>query len=147
MKMHIQINSIDYSGSLVNGPGIRTLLFLQGCDKHCEGCHNTSTWDVNKGTMRDTAELADELRTNCKNKKITITGGEPLFQYEALIELLERIKDFDICLYTGSDFDEIPEDVVRYLKYVKVGKYDKSKRCTTVPYIGSTNQQFIKLKE
>ena len=145
--MQIQINSVDYRGSLVNGPGIRTLLFLQGCDRHCEGCHNTSTWDINKGIMRDIVELADELRIKCKNKKITITGGEPLFQYEALIELLERIKDFDICLYTGSDFDEIPEDVIRYLKYVKVGKYDKSKRCTTVPYIGSTNQQFIKLKE
>ncbi len=144
--MRIQINSYDFRGSLVNGPGIRSLLFLQGCDKHCEGCHNTSSWDVNSGIWYDVSDLCGIIRENCHNKKLTITGGEPFFQYGALLELVKELSDFDICIYTGSNLDEVPAEIIPYLRYIKVGRYDKSKRCTTVPYIGSTNQRFIDLR-
>ena len=56
MEMNIQlsqdsicINSIDFKGSICDGPGIRTVIYLQGCDFHCVGCHNPQTWDMNKG--------------------------------------------------------------------------------------------------
>ena len=145
--MRIQINSIDFRGSLVNGPGIRTLLFIQGCDKRCEGCHNTSTWDVNRGAWYDVSELSNIIREGCHNKKLTIAGGEPFFQYEALLELVRSLSDFDLCIYTGSNLDEVPKEIIPFLKYIKVGRYDKSKRCTTIPYIGSTNQRFISLRD
>lgn len=145
--MEIHINSIDYRGSLVNGPGVRTLVFLQGCDICCEGCHNKITWKGDCGKTYDVAELADELYARLSNKKITITGGEPFFQQAAVLELVRLLHErgFNICLYTGSNFDEVPKEILTYLKYIKVGKFKKHLRCSTKPYIGSTNQEFITL--
>lgn len=145
--MNISLNSINIKTSLVDGPGIRGVLFLQGCDFKCEGCHNAKTWDINAGKMYDVLELVNILEKNIPNKKITISGGEPLLQKESLLYLLENIKDWDICLYTGYSFDEVPKSILYYLKYIKVGKYNKKLKTTTVPFIGSINQYFIYLKD
>ena len=51
--MFMRINSIRYNNSVVDGPGIRTVLFMQGCDLHCKGCQNRSTWDIEKGKKVD----------------------------------------------------------------------------------------------
>lgn len=145
--MNISLNSINIKTSLVDGPGIRGVLFLQGCDLKCEGCHNTKTWDINGGKIYDVLELIKILEKNIPNKKITISGGEPLLQKESLLYLLENIRDWDICLYTGYSLDEVPKNILYYLKYIKVGKYNKKLKTTTVPFIGSTNQYFIYLKD
>ena len=76
--MNILINSIDYKGSIVDGPGIRTVLYLQGCEQRCEGCHNTGTWDINIGKFVSVIDLANEIRRRSFNNKLTISGGEPL---------------------------------------------------------------------
>lgn len=144
--MNISVNSMDFRGSFVDGPGIRSLLFLQGCNRHCDGCHNVSTWETDKGTLYETAELAKIIRENCRNRKITITGGEPMYQKDALGELLEELEGFDICLYTSHSLEEIPDSILSRLKYVKVGAYDKELRCSTIPFIGSSNQKFITLR-
>lgn len=144
--MNISVNSIDFRGSFVDGPGIRSLLFLQGCDRRCEGCHNTSTWDRNKGSVYETNELARIIKEGCHNRKLTITGGEPMNQKEALMELLDNLEEFDLCLYTSYSLEEIPDEILSHLKYVKVGAYDKEQRCSTIPFIGSSNQKFITLR-
>ena len=82
--------------SLCDGYGYRTVLFLQGCNLRCKGCQNPSTWDITKGAQVEIKELAAELRERCINKKLTISGGEPLLQTEALILLLEELKD-EVC--------------------------------------------------
>ncbi len=128
--------------SLCDGPGYRTVLFLQGCDKHCEGCHNKRTWDIHAGTSISVNELEKMIREKCKNKKLTISGGEPLLQIRALEELLEKLTDFDICLYTGRDLKDVPYNILKYLKYVKYGPYMHLLHTTTTPYVGSTNQVF-----
>ena len=145
--MHIKITAINFGGSLTNGPGVRTLIFLQGCHIKCEGCHNQSTWDKDCGIKYDAKELVDEIEAKAKNRKVTITGGEPFFQTEAVMELVRRLHGygFDLCLYTGSNLNEVPQEILQYLKYIKVGKYKQALRTTTMPYIGSTNQEFIKL--
>ena len=74
----IRINSIMSNPSLCDGYGYRTVVFLQGCNLHCPGCHNRSTWDIDKGTLIDVKELATILKEKSLNKKITISGGEPL---------------------------------------------------------------------
>jgi anaerobic ribonucleoside-triphosphate reductase activating protein len=81
-----------------------------------------------------------------KNKKITITGGEPFFQEKAVLELVKVLDGMDICVYTGSSLHEVPKEILPYLHYIKVGKYKKELKCTTKPFIGSTNQEFIELK-
>jgi anaerobic ribonucleoside-triphosphate reductase activating protein len=145
--MDLIINSIDYTGSIVDGPGIRTVLFIQGCNKKCDGCHNPNTWDIKKGRKIHIENLISKLRSNVINKKLTISGGEPLLQYPAVLELVKGLIDFDIALYTGFEFEKVPRELFTYLNYIKVGKYVKEQRCTTIPFIGSTNQRFIDLNE
>lgn len=145
--MKIMLNSIDYGGSVVDGPGIRTVLFVQGCELKCRGCHNPSTWDIRKGKAVDTEDLIRELRTKALNKKLTITGGEPLMQYRAVLELVRGLPDFDIALYTGFELEDVPKDIIGHLRYLKVGRYIQEKRSTTIPYVGSSNQKFIDLRE
>lgn len=99
--MKIRINSIDYKGSIVVVPGIRTVVFLQGCKQRYGGCHNPSTWNIDKGYLVDVEELVVQLREKCSNKKITISVGEPLLQYSPVLELVNKLSDFDIALYTG----------------------------------------------
>lgn len=143
--MIIKVNSIMKNPSLCDGYGYRTVVFLQGCNLRCPGCHNKSTWDINKGIAMDVKELAQILTEKAINKKITISGGEPLLQKEALLELLEELKDFDLCLYTGHEIDEVPKEVFKYLKYIKVGRFVLEERTSTTPFIGSKNQKFVRV--
>lgn len=145
--MKLVINSIDYSGSVVDGPGIRTVLFVQGCELRCPGCQNPSTWDLSKGKIVDTEDLIAELKAKVSNKKLTISGGEPLLQYQAVYEIVKGLVDFDIALYTGFELECVPKEIIKHLKYLKVGKYIKDKRSTILPYVGSSNQKFINLRE
>lgn len=142
----LRINSIMNNPSLCDGYGYRTVLFLQGCNLRCPGCQNPSTWDINKGTLIGVKELAQQLREKCLNKKLTISGGEPLLQTDALKELLEELKDFDLCLYTGHELNEVPQEILKYLKYIKVGSFKKELKTTMKPFVGSTNQKFMEVK-
>lgn len=142
---YIYINSIMKNPSLCDGLGYRTVLFLQGCDLQCIGCQNKSTWDLTKGIKKDVKVLAQELREKCFNKELTISGGEPLMQTGALRELLEELKDFDLCLYTGHELNEVPQSILTYLKYIKVGRFVQELRTTTKPFVGSSNQRFMEV--
>ena len=143
---YLYINSIMENPSLCDGIGYRTVLFLQGCNLHCKGCQNKSTWDITKGIKIEVKELANQLRNKCFNKELTITGGEPLMQADALKDLLEELKDFDLCLYTGHLLNEVPQDILNYLKYIKVGPFVQELKTTTKPFVGSKNQEFIEVK-
>lgn len=143
---NLRINSLRENPSLCDGYGYRTVLFLQGCNLRCKGCQNPSTWDPTKGTEVDVRELAQILRDKVKNKKLTISGGEPLLQAKGLEELLEELKDFDLCLYTGHELNEVPAGILKYLKYIKVGNFVLEKRTSTKPFVGSTNQEFLEVK-
>ena len=139
---YLYVNSIMRNPSLCDGIGYRTVLFLQGCDLHCKGCQNPSTWDITKGKINDVKELSRTLRSRCFNKELTITGGEPLMQKEALLDLLKELKDFDLCLYTGHELNEVPQEILNYLKYIKVGPFVQKLKTTTKPFVGSKNQEF-----
>lgn len=148
MKHYIRINQLQKNPSLCDGPGYRKVLFLQGCRLHCEGCQNVETWNENKGELVEVSELAQKIRLETRNKKLTISGGEPLLQEESLLYLLEELQDFDLCLYTGKENEEdVPESIKKYLKYLKVGSFKQELKTTTIPFIGSTNQRFIYLKK
>ena len=143
--MKIVINTIDYSGSIVDGPGIRTVLFVQGCIRRCEECHNPSTWNVEEGIELDVEEIIQKLKEKCINKKVTISGGEPLLQFPAVLELVKNLENFNIVLYTGFELEEVPREILKYINYIKVGRYIKKIRTTILPFIGSKNQKFIKI--
>lgn len=147
--MDIYINSILYNRSLVDGPGIRTVVFLQGCNLYCPECHNKNTWEMNKGKKISIDYLVKELNRKVINKKITISGGEPLMQFAALKELLLKLKlsNFNIALYTGHEFEEVPKELFKHLDYIKTGRFIKKLQTSVVPYVGSTNQKFERIIE
>lgn len=143
---YLYVNSISERESLTDGPGLRTVVFFQGCKRACKGCHNPATWSLAEGKRYSVNELADILKAKSVNKKITLSGGEPLLQSQAMINLVGKLDGFDICLYTGFNEQDVPQELKCRLRYLKIGEYQNGNRTTVTPYIGSTNQSFIDLK-
>ena len=103
----------------VDGPGIRYVVFMQGCPMRCVYCHNPDTWEIGVGKKVTADELISELEKNkefYKNGGITVTGGEPLMQAEFVCELFQKAKAKNIhtCLDTsGIIFDETNPELVK----------------------------------
>ena len=100
------VHSIETFGS-VDGPGIRYVVFMQGCPMRCLYCHNPDTWDIGKGRQMDTEDILREYEKNkmfYRNGGITVTGGEPLLQIDFLIDLFTKAKGKGIhtCLDTSG---------------------------------------------
>lgn len=144
--MKVYINSIKFNRSLVDGPGVRTVVFFQGCDLHCKGCQNPSTWEMKNGTEITTDELVTVLKKEVINKKVTFSGGEPLMQVEALIDIVKKLSGFDVAVYTGYEFEEIPQELLDNITYIKTGSFKEELKSTVKPYVGSTNQEFRRVK-
>ena len=144
--MLVYINSIKFNRSLVDGPGVRTVVFFQGCDLRCKGCQNPSTWEKKNGTEMTTDELVTILKKEVVNKKVTFSGGEPLMQVEALIDIVKKLSDFDIAVYTGHEFGEVPQELLDNITYIKTGSFKEELKSTVKPYVGSTNQEFRRVK-
>lgn len=144
--MKVYINSIKFNRSLVDGPGVRTVVFFQGCDLICKGCQNPSTWEMKNGTEMTTDELVTLLKKEVVNKKVTFSGGEPLMQVEALIDIVKKLNGFDIAVYTGHEFDEVPQELLENITYIKTGPFKEELKSTTEPYVGSINQEFRRVK-
>ena len=147
-----QIRKEDIS----NGPGIRVSLFVQGCNRHCDGCFNPETWDYNGGRIfnRRIQELFLDLG---KEKRITgfsILGGEPLDQDEHMLELIKQIKerypDKTIWMWTGYTYEELSDkqmEIVKLLDVLVDGPFIISKRCPNKRFRGSMNQRIIDIKK
>ena len=104
--MHGFIHSTESFGT-VDGPGVRFVIFMQGCPMRCKYCHNPDTWEMNSGERRSAASLIDEYMRNAayySNGGITVTGGEPLMQIDFLLELfsLAKAKGIHICVDTSG---------------------------------------------
>ena len=144
--MLVYVNSIKFNRSLVDGPGVRTVVFFQGCDLRCKGCQNPSTWEMKNGTEMTTDELVTILKKEVINKKVTFSGGEPLMQVNALIDVVKKLEGFDIAVYTGHGFEEVPQELLDNIKYIKTGSFKEELKSTVKPYVGSTNQEFRRVK-
>ena len=117
-----RIHSMESFGT-VDGPGIRFVLFLQGCHLKCKYCHNRDTWDINGGEEKTLEEIIEKIK-NYKNYitisggGVTVTGGEPLLQVKFLIELFKKLKKENIhtCIDT-SGMVNITDDIKELLQY------------------------------
>ena len=145
----IRVASI-INDSIVNGIGIRDVVFLQGCLHFCKDCHNPQTWNISGGEEYEVEEILDKLKDS-KNQ-VTISGGEPLLQLTSLYDLLYRldIEQGKRCwLYTGFTFEEIPLDVLETLsQWVDVlvdGRFELDKKDLRLAFRGSSNQRLIDL--
>ena len=104
--MDAYIHSTESFGT-VDGPGVRFVIFFQGCPMRCKYCHNPDTWQMNTGERRTAESLISEYEHNrafYKNGGITVTGGEALMQIDFLLELFRLAKEKDIhtCLDTSG---------------------------------------------
>lgn len=105
-KNYAKVHSVETFGTL-DGPGIRYVIFLQGCTLKCKYCQNRDTWDLNKGEYKTIDEIYDKIvryKNYIKNGGITCTGGEPLLQYDFLTELFKKLKAHNIhtCIDTSG---------------------------------------------
>lgn len=117
-----KVHSIESFGT-VDGPGIRFVLFLQGCSLKCKYCHNRDTWDMTLGEEKTLEEIIEKVKRYKTYMKlsgggVTVTGGEPLLQVKFLIEFFKRLKEENIntCIDTSGMFN-ITEDIKEVLKY------------------------------
>ena len=144
------MNIRGYCLSKVNGPGLRFVLWTQGCSKGCKNCFNPETWSFEKYKSLTPLEIF-ELIKNSNVSGVTITGGDPLEQPEELLELLVLLEGLNlsngIILFTGYSIDEINKDFLlrKSLSYVDVlidGRYEKDKRISS-GLRGSENQNIL----
>jgi len=132
-----------------DGPGVRSVLFFQGCSKNCPGCHNASTHDPSIGKIFDVMSIVEMIEEKCHTHMITISGGEPLEQQDGLVQLLAELKQrcYNICLYTGWSIDEVPEAVLNYLDCIKVGGFVSKLSTGDLQYYGSSNQKMYNVSK
>jgi len=122
LKYYAKVHSFESLGT-VDGPGIRYVIFLQGCHLKCKYCHNRDTWDINGGSYKTLDEIFEQLKRykpyfKSSNGGVTVTGGEPLLQVKFLIELFKKLKKEGIhtCIDT-SGMVAITDDVKEVLKF------------------------------
>ena len=134
--------------SIVNGEGIRDVIFFQGCGKRCPGCHNPDTWDYMGGCHRFIGEVVEELSDS--DNDVTISGGEPIDQLADLLELCEQLhkKGKRIWVYTGNVVDPTKRTYRALAQYVDVivdGRFVEELKDPNLLFRGSSNQRIIDL--
>ena len=107
LKYYAKVHSVESFGTL-DGPGIRFVLFLQGCSLKCKYCHNRDTWDINNGSYKSIDEIFEKImryKHYILSGGVTVTGGEPLLQYQFVTELFLKLKEKNIhtCIDTSRD--------------------------------------------
>lgn len=141
--------------SFTDGPGVRCVIFTQGCKHQCPNCQNPETHDFNGGYYLDNTSLLEYLNTNKLLKGVTFSGGDPMYQANECLELAKLIKEttnLDIWCYTGFTYEELlkNEETHRFMEYIDVvvdGMYIEDKRCLSLRFRGSTNQRIIDVQE
>lgn len=144
--------------SIVNGDGIRTVLFSTGCIHKCEGCHNSHLADYDSGEDFSIDEILNILDKNAKvtSKRVTFSGGDPFFQANEFAILAKKLKEknFNIWCYTGYTIEQIlnskNKSFLELLENIDVlvdGKFDKTLTDKAPKYAGSSNQRIINVKD
>lgn len=146
---------IEYN-STSNGPGIRVVLWCQGCSLHCKGCHNQNTWDPNGGleiTQQDIDAMFEELNKPWV-EGLTFSGGHPLQTYnidkctEIAKKFKEKFPNKNIWLYTGWLWEDIKDfPIMKYIDVIVDGPYIEKQRDISLPYCGSNNQRVIDVQK
>lgn len=141
---------------MLNGDGLRTVLWVAGCTHRCEGCHNPITWDIEGGIPFDEAaesELFEKLSADYISG-VTFSGGDPLHPQnrDEVTRLARKVRaelpDKTIWLYTGFDWEDIKElEIIPLLDVVVDGHFVKSLLDAKLHWKGSSNQRVIDVKE
>lgn len=140
--------------SITDGPGLRLAVFLQGCPRRCEGCHNPSALSFEGGYDMSDEEIIAMIKKNPILSGVTFTGGEPFCQAEKLLSLAKIIKGIglELAIYTGYTFEELlTDEKMRQLAcladVIVDGEFILAQRDLSQKFKGSKNQRIINVKE
>ena len=146
-----------YDETIADGVVLRLSISFSGCPHICFGCHNPDSHDPEKGVLLDSvlaAEIVNKVNTNPLLDGITLSGGDPMFNPEALLEFLKFLKEKtkkNIWCYTGYTYEQLLKDPLRSecLKYIDTlvdGPFIMALRDPSLSFRGSTNQRILPLK-
>ncbi|GIP19523.1 anaerobic ribonucleoside-triphosphate reductase-activating protein [Paenibacillus montaniterrae] len=145
--------------SIVDGPGLRTVLWTQGCLHHCKGCHNPQTHPLDGGIEVEQQEVIEQLQQAKLQRGLTISGGEPFLQAAALITIAEAARKLglDVWAYTGFTWEQLHNsaavDYYERLKLLRLidvlvdGRYMQHKASVKLLFRGSANQRLIDVQQ
>lgn len=147
--MQIRISGLARE-SVVDGPGVRFAVFVQGCGRDCPGCHNPATHDPAGGALVDSALLAEDILRTPHLDGVTLTGGEPFEQPAAAAALLAplRAAGLNVIGYSGFTWEELcaradARPLLELLDVLVDGPYRANERSPELPFRGSRNQRVI----
>lgn len=146
---YAKIHSIETFGT-VDGPGIRFVIFFQGCNLKCKYCHNRDTWDINGGKYISVDELLNKILRykeyfDASGGGVTVTGGEPLLQAKFIIALFKKLKEYSInTAIDTSGIIGITDDIKELLNYTDLVlldiKHIDSEKCKSLVGFGNENE-------
>lgn len=147
-----------YRETVVDGEGLRYSIYFAGCTHACKGCHNKESWCPDNGTLI-TEEYLDkiinEINSNPILDGITLSGGDPLYNPEEMLEVVKYLKEktkINIWLYTGYTIEELRKDnkrmaVLEYVDIIVDGKFVQELYDPLLKFRGSSNQRIIRKKD
>ncbi|MBO5561761.1 MAG: anaerobic ribonucleoside-triphosphate reductase activating protein [Firmicutes bacterium] len=137
---------------MLNGQGLRTVLWVSGCEHHCDECQNPMTWDINGGLLFDEAAETELFQEAAKGytEGITFSGGDPLHHKnrDEITRLAKKFKQRfpkkDLWMYTGYKWEDVKDlEVMKYTDVLIDGRYEKELRDVQLHWRGSSNQRVI----
>lgn len=141
--------------NIVNGDGLRAVIWTQGCPNHCPGCQNPETWDYQAGVLIKIDEIKDELKKLKGQDGLTFCGGEPFVQAKACREIAEFARKelgWNVWSFTGFTYEIIKEyggepwELLKSLDAVIDGPFILKQRDLGLRYRGSKNQRLLHLE-
>ena len=137
--------------SIVDGPGIRTTVFCQGCPHHCQGCHNPETWEFGCGTPMEEERIFEIIRRNPLCRGVTFSGGEPFAQPEGFAKLAKLLKaaGYEVASYSGYTFEQLlrgtpgQRELLENIDVLIDGPFVMAERSLELYFRGSRNQRIL----
>ena len=141
--------------SIVDGPGIRTTFYAQGCPHHCQGCHNPETWPFEGGNPMEEEFLAEIALRNRLSRGVTFSGGEPFSQAEGFTRLagLLKAEGFEVASYSGYTFEALLKGtqaqraLLESLDVLIDGPFLLEEKSLELNFRGSRNQRVINVPQ
>lgn len=144
--------------SIVDGPGIRYVLFSQGCKHNCKGCFNPQTHPFNGGRLYDIDDIINEIKKNPLLKGVTFSGGDPFEQADKFSLIAKELHnlELDVWSYTGYTFEYIVANIGKNQNWHNLlanidvlvdGKFEEDKKNILLRFRGSSNQRIIDVQK